>query len=57
MKTLYICKSDPDEMTTQLMNIVTPEKSASKSVLLSDDSDWAGVVDDIFAFDRVICWW
>ncbi|VEN73405.1 conserved hypothetical protein [Candidatus Desulfarcum epimagneticum] len=57
MKTLYICKSDPDEMTSQLINIVTPDSSGAKTVLLSDDTDWAGVVDDIFAFDRVICWW
>ncbi|MBW1616865.1 MAG: hypothetical protein JRJ49_10120 [Deltaproteobacteria bacterium] len=58
MKTLYICKSKPEDTTNKFMEIITPDKSAAKIVSLSEkDINWDSLVDDIFSYDKVICWW
>ncbi len=58
MKILHICKGAPDDMTDKFIDIISPDKSDCKSVLLSEGpTDWDGLVDDIFSYDRVICWW
>ena len=58
MKTLYIAKSKPEEITNKFIDIITPDKSDTKIVSLSEDNiNWDGLVDDIFTYDKVICWW
>ena len=58
MKTLYICKSKPEDITNKFMDIITQDKSDTKTVSLSEDNiNWDSLVDDIFSYDKVICWW
>ncbi|MBW1649974.1 MAG: hypothetical protein JRJ44_04755 [Deltaproteobacteria bacterium] len=58
MKTLYLCKSKPEDITNKFMDIITPDKSNTKTVsLFQDNINWNDLVDDIFSYDKVICWW
>lgn len=57
MKILYILRSEPDENVEQLMKVITNGDKSKVRALYSDDVNWAGLVDDIFSHDKVICWW
>ncbi|MGD2271123.1 MAG: hypothetical protein PVI06_12035 [Desulfobacterales bacterium] len=57
MKILYILRSEPDENVEQLMRVITNGDKSKVQALYSDDVNWAGLVDDIFSHDKVICWW
>ena len=59
---LHILKSEPDETIAGLIEDLAGEEGVTV-VSLYDDKisgatlDWGRLVDDIFTFDRVICWW
>jgi hypothetical protein len=56
MKVLHILKSEPDDTVVDLMGVFEDEQV--ETVKLDDDGvDWEGLVDRIFAADKVICWW
>ena len=56
MKVLHILKSAPNETVQEFMRAFTDEQI--KTVPLFDtEVDWAELVDDIFEYDKVICWW
>lgn len=56
MKVLHILRSEPDENVEQLKKPFARHEEKER-VLYDGDIDWDGVVDDIFASDKVICWW
>ena len=56
MKVLHILKSEPSETVQDFMEAFSDEDV--KTVPLFDEKvDWAALVDDIFDYDKVICWW
>ena len=58
MKILNIIRSEPDDMTSQLVEAFAKDENSFKKVALYQDNvDWSGLVNDIFSFDKVICWW
>jgi hypothetical protein len=57
MKLLNIIRSQPDDTTQKLIEGFSKEEGAKKIVLYEGDVDWPGLVDDIFSYDKVICWW
>ena len=56
MKVLHILKSEPDEAVEQLMAAFDGADVTTIAVY-EGDVDWEGLVDGIFASDKVICWW
>ncbi|MBW2296826.1 MAG: hypothetical protein JRF32_04365 [Deltaproteobacteria bacterium] len=61
-KVLHILKSEPDETVAGLIESQTVEGEAAVVSLYRDEIsgsavNWSRLVEDIFAYDRVICWW
>lgn len=59
---LHILKSDPDETVVGLIEALSGAEGATVVSLYPDQisgsaTDWSRLVRDIFAYDRVICWW
>lgn len=57
MKTLHILRSNPDETVEKLIESLAETGEATVQPLFQDNIDWSRLVDDIFAHDKVICWW
>ena len=57
MKVLNILKSEPDETVGKLTEELSRMNETSVAVLYEGDVDWSALVDDIFAHEKVICWW
>lgn len=58
MKILHILKSEPDETTEQFIRQMTADKDeVTVKPLFEADVDWQRLTDDIFAHEKVICWW
>lgn len=61
-KVLHILKSEPDEAVAGLIQAQAVEGEVAVVSLYKDEIsgagvNWARLVEDIFAYDRVICWW
>jgi len=56
MKVLHILKSEPNETVQEFMEAFSDEEVKTVP-LYEGEVDWAALVDDIFEFDKVICWW
>lgn len=56
MKILHILKSEPDETVEELAAAFADEEVTTVP-LYDDGVDWSDLVDEIFAADKVICWW
>lgn len=56
MNVLHIFRSKPDENVAELKKPFAQHDEKERA-LYAKDTDWDGVVDDIFASDKVICWW
>ncbi len=57
MKVLQILRTEPDDTVQNLRELVSMENDASAVLLYQSEVDWPKLVDDIFAHDKVICWW
>jgi hypothetical protein len=57
MKTLHILRSEPDDVSRTLIQGLSKDGGAREVRLYAGPVDYARLVDDIFASDRVICWW
>jgi hypothetical protein len=57
MKLLYILKSEPDQHTTTLMDIISEGEELTVFPLYDEEVDYERLVDMIFEHDRVISWW
>ena len=61
-KVLHILKSEPDETITRVIEAQSVKEEVAVVSLYRDEIygnavDWSRLVEDIFAYDRVICWW
>lgn len=56
MKVLHILKSEPDEIVEEFIEAFADEEVTTVPVF-DGEVDWAGLVDEIFAADKVISWW
>ena len=57
MKLLNIIRSEPDDTTKKFVEGFSEDEGAKKVVLYKGDIDWSALVDDIFSYDKVVCWW
>jgi len=61
-KVLHILKSEPDETIARVIEAQSVKEEVAVVSLYRDEIsgnavDWSRLVEDIFAYDRVICWW
>ena len=56
MKVLHILKTEPDETIEEFMQAFADDEVTTVP-LFDGEVDWAGLVDEIFAADKTICWW
>lgn len=57
MKVLNIVRSTPDDLEKQLIDGFSRGESDKVITLYEGDVNWSSLVDEIFAHDKVICWW
>jgi hypothetical protein len=57
MKLLNIIRSEPDDTTKTFIESFSKDEGAKKVLLYEGNIDWSALVDDIFSYDRVVCWW
>lgn len=56
MKQLQICRTEPDQMTEFLMTALGEGNEVTRFNLY-ENTDYAALVEEIFAHDEVISWW
>lgn len=57
MKVLNIVRSKPDDFIIKCIDVFSEDKEDKVIAIYDENVDWNGVVDDIFSYDKVICWW
>ena len=57
MKVLNVYRSEPDETTKKLAEIVSRDREADSFDLNVDSPDYDQLVDKIMEADKTICWW
>lgn len=57
MKILNVYRSEPDESTKKLVEIVSRDREADSFDLNVDTPDYDQLVDKIMDADKTICWW
>lgn len=57
MKILNVYRSEPDESTKKLVEIVCRDREADSFDLNNDNPDYDQLVDKIMDADKTICWW
>ena len=56
MRTLHILRKEPGPAVVKLIDIMSNEDVCAVTSLYQEDVDWFRLVEDIFAYDRIICW-
>jgi hypothetical protein len=62
LKILHLLHSEPDDIVIDLIAAISGNHGATVVSLYPDDVaqipvDWPRVVDDVMAYDTIICWW
>lgn len=57
MKILNVYRSNPDETTKKLVEMVNRDRESDTFDLNVDNPDYEKLVEKIFAADKTICWW
>jgi len=57
MKILHILKSEPDDNTRTLINILSENNEATLFPLYEDEPDYQKLIDLVFEYDQTISWW
>ncbi|MEE4265432.1 MAG: hypothetical protein V2I56_22285 [Desulfobacteraceae bacterium] len=57
MKILHILRAEPDATIKDMVAASTNGDQSKTTELYSGDIDWSRLVDEIFSYDKVICWW
>lgn len=57
MKVLEVLKSEPDDNVKKIIDIHSKDNDVKIVKLYEGKPDYAALVDDIFSYDKVICWW
>lgn len=54
---LHILRTEPDEATLELIEGMPLREKTHVLHLYDETPDWDQIVDQIFAHDKIICWW
>ena len=57
MRILNIIRTEPDDTTNTFVEEFSKDEDSKKIALYEENIDWAALVDDIFSYDKIICWW
>ncbi len=57
MKVLHVLKSEPDEITKRLMKPLSEDNEARQFEMYKGGVDYDKLVELVFEYDKVICWW
>ncbi|MCL7488188.1 MAG: hypothetical protein M8357_08455 [Desulfobulbaceae bacterium] len=57
MKVLNVYRSEPDETTKKLVEIVSRDRETDSFDLSTANPDYDQLVDKIMDADKTICWW
>jgi hypothetical protein len=57
MKILNVYRSEPDETTKKLIEIVTRDREKDEFFLNVENPDYDQLVEKIFQADQTISWW
>ena len=57
MTTLHVFKSEPDETTNTLVDIVSKTDDKKVFMLYKEEADYEKLIDQIFECDKIVCWW
>ncbi|MBW1827032.1 MAG: hypothetical protein JRG99_07985 [Deltaproteobacteria bacterium] len=57
MKMLNIVRSAPDDLEKRFIEAFAEGEENKVITLYEGDVDWSALVDDIFSYDKTICWW
>lgn len=57
MKVLHLLRSEPDATVVKITHAMSAEHTMIVVALYEVFVDWAALVDMIFEYDQVICWW
>jgi hypothetical protein len=57
MTILHVFKSQPDDTTNTLVDIISGNSGKKAFMLYEDEPDYEKLIDQIFESDKVICWW
>ncbi len=57
MKILNVYRSEPDDVTKKLIEIVTRDRESDEFYLNVEKPDYDQLIEKIFAADQTISWW
>lgn len=57
MQVLHILKSKPEQLVSDLTREICRDQECRSIELYRGGVDWDQVLQEIFAADKVICWW
>ncbi len=57
MKILHVYKSEPDENTKKLVEILSRDRDADEFKLYEPHPDYERLVEMIFQADQTVSWW
>jgi len=57
MKILHVLRSEADLNVEKFIDILSEGNESTVAPLYQEDVDWSRLVNDIFAHDKVVCWW
>jgi len=57
MKLLHILKSEPNNNTKTMIDILSEGEESRVFTLYDDQPDYENLIDMIFGHDKVISWW
>jgi hypothetical protein len=57
MRVLNIIRTKPDDTTKTLVEGFSTDEGAKQVLLYEENFDWHALVDDIFSYEKIICWW
>jgi hypothetical protein len=57
MRILHLLRTEPGTAVEKFIECFSDEEECAVKILYQDNIDWDRLVDDIFSYDKVICWW
>ena len=57
MRTLHLLRTEPSITVEKFIEFFVDEEECAVESLYKNNVDWNRLVDDIFSYDKVICWW
>lgn len=57
MKVLHVLKSEPDEIVSRLMKQLSEDNEARQFEMYQGKVDYDKLVELVFEYEKVICWW